>query len=340
MIFSNSMSNVSAAQSKTIYVNGSSGNDAWNGLNSTWISGTNGPKATIKNATSTVTPGGTIYILKGNYNENNININTNTTIIGESNLDTTINGEKKGIFDIASGITVNIINLKLTNGSTDNGGAVYNNGHLTVNNCIFTNNTATVSGGAIYNTGNLTLTESNLINNTSANFGGAIYNEGILNVTDGNFTDNMGGMGGAIYNYGNLIDSGSTFTNNTGCDGGAIVNNGNLIETGGTFAYNNAMCAGGAIITFNDCTLTVKNSTFLGNSGNFGGAFVNYGNVNVTGCTFTSNTANQWGGVIYNYGTAKINFNRIIRNTDGTGKAIYNYNSVMDASLNWWGTNI
>ena len=31
------------------------GNDNWNGLNSTYTSGINGPKATIKNATGTVT---------------------------------------------------------------------------------------------------------------------------------------------------------------------------------------------------------------------------------------------------------------------------------------------
>ena len=47
-IFSYGMGNVSAAP-VTIYVNGSSGNDGWNGLNSTWTSGLNGPKATIKN---------------------------------------------------------------------------------------------------------------------------------------------------------------------------------------------------------------------------------------------------------------------------------------------------
>ena len=34
-----------------IYVNGSSGNDNWDGLNSTYTGGLNGPKATIKNAT-------------------------------------------------------------------------------------------------------------------------------------------------------------------------------------------------------------------------------------------------------------------------------------------------
>ena len=50
----------------------SHGNDNWNGLNSTYTSGINGPKATIKNATGTVKSDGTVYIASGTYNENNI----------------------------------------------------------------------------------------------------------------------------------------------------------------------------------------------------------------------------------------------------------------------------
>ena len=61
-----------------------SGNDSWNGLNSTWINGLNGPKASIKNATESVNSGGYVYIANGIYNESNISINTNMTIIGGS----------------------------------------------------------------------------------------------------------------------------------------------------------------------------------------------------------------------------------------------------------------
>jgi hypothetical protein len=57
-IFLFGMGNVAAA-SNTIYVNITSGNDSWNGLNSTWINGINGPKASIKNATESANSGGT-----------------------------------------------------------------------------------------------------------------------------------------------------------------------------------------------------------------------------------------------------------------------------------------
>ena len=78
-IFSYGMGNVSAAP-VTIYVNGSSGNDGWNGLNSTWTSGLNGPKATISNAVNTVTTNGTVNVASGTYTESGMNIQNNMTI--------------------------------------------------------------------------------------------------------------------------------------------------------------------------------------------------------------------------------------------------------------------
>ena len=109
-------------------------------------SGINGPKATIKNATGTVNSNGTIYIAKGTYNESNIQINTNMTIIGENQQNTIINGQQSGhsIFTIASGVNLTIINLTLTNGTSNNGGAIANDGNLNVYNSTFTYNNATI----------------------------------------------------------------------------------------------------------------------------------------------------------------------------------------------------
>ena len=73
-------------------------------------------------------------------------------IIGENQKNTIINGQQSGnsIFTIASGVNLTIINLTLTNGTSNNGGGAINNeygGTLTVDSCSFTNNTATGSGG-------------------------------------------------------------------------------------------------------------------------------------------------------------------------------------------------
>ena len=65
IIFSYSMSSVSAASGDNIYVN-THGNDSWNGQNPIW-NGTSGPKLSIKNATETVNTGGTVNIANGMY---------------------------------------------------------------------------------------------------------------------------------------------------------------------------------------------------------------------------------------------------------------------------------
>ncbi|UTB31580.1 MAG: Ig-like domain-containing protein [Methanobacterium sp. ERen5] len=111
------------------------------------------------------------------------------------------------------------------------------------------------------------------------------------------------------------------------CD--LALTNGNATKTGyGAAIYNN-----GSI-------LVVKNCRFIGNSAKWGGAIYNDGNMTVTGSTFIGNTAKYFGGAIYNVGTgkAKINFNRITRNTAATNNDIYNCGKV-DATLNWWGSN-
>ena len=158
IMFSCSLNTISAASTSNVYVN-THGDDTWNGLNSTWVKGTlNGPKATIKNATATVKSGGIVYIANGTYNENNIQINNDMTIIGSSQEKTIINGGKLAgkpatIFTILSGVNVNINNLTIENGYSNDGlgGAINNNkGTLTVNKITFKDNSAMGLGGAIF----------------------------------------------------------------------------------------------------------------------------------------------------------------------------------------------
>ena len=217
LLFTFCVNDVSAATGD-IYVNASSGNDAWDGLSAVHTSGTNGPKATITNGTGAVLSGGTIYIANGTYNENNINLTKNMNIVGESQKNTIINGDSAGtIFYVKPGVTVTIMNLTLTNGKTTgmggaiqgdttlsysidyNGGAINNQGTLTVKNCDFTNNYA---------------------NNNGA--GGAIYNYGTLAVTGSTFSGNIATMGGAIYNLGTATVNFSRMAGNGAYQGDSI----------------------------------------------------------------------------------------------------------------------
>jgi predicted outer membrane repeat protein len=275
VIFSYGMGNVSAASSDSIYVNSSSGNDAYNGLNPAWTSGLNGPKATIKNAISTVTTDGTVHIANGTYNESNIQINTNMKIIGENQDNTIINGKQSGnnIFTIATGINLTIINLTLTNATT-NTGAIYNNGILTVNNSTFTGNLGS-NGGAIYNEGTLTVNNSSFTENEAVQNGAVILNHGTLTVDNSTFTGNLGSNGGAIFNYGGILTvNNSTFTGNLAVqNGGAIYNTGTLTVNNSTFTGNHAV-TGGAI--FNCDTVVVNFNRIIGNIARDGSAIYNY----------------------------------------------------------------
>jgi len=111
------------------------------------------------------------------------------------------------------------------------------------------------SGGAIYNNGVLSLTDC-IINNCSSDyFGGAIYNngsqgqEGTLTMTDCTINDNSApisinvaeqGSGGAIYNYlGSVNLLNCTFHNNLAYyNGGGIYSQGTLSLTNCTIAHN------------------------------------------------------------------------------------------------------
>jgi len=275
VIFSYGMGNVSAASGNSIYVNGSSGNDTYNGLNSTWTSGLNGPKATIKNATGTVNSNGTIYIANGQYtgtNNTGITINQNMTIIGENQQNTIINAQGNGdIFNIPTGVNVTLINLSLINGKVSDvagGGAIGNSGTLNLINCTFTNNYAGI-GGAINNWGGtLNVNNCTFNNNTAYSEGGAIY---------------FPSVGGTI-NINN-----STFTNNTGTyGGGAILSGGTLNVSYSTFTYNKVVYNWGGAIWNVDSTCNVNFSRIVGNTAPSGGsAIFNEG---------TTDATNNWWG--------------------------------------------
>ena len=357
LLFSFGVSAVSAAgtDNSTIYVN-TQGNDSWDGLSPVYNT-TSGPKKTITNATGTVAANGTVHIAQGTYNESGINIDHNMTIIGENQDNTIINGQQSGtsIFCIGPGITVIITNLTLTNSTAiGNGGAIYNEGNLTVINSTLTDNTATNYGGAIYNCGDLTVTNSTFAGNTASN-GGAITNmNGKLTVTSTIINNNNAANdGGAINNYGNLTVTNSIINNNSAAYyGGAIENYGTLTLTKSTLTGNSAASSGGAIFnammgtsTVTNCTLTgntaeyyggaiyngggsnvtVTNSTLTGNTATNGGAIYTYGDVRVTNCTLKNNTAEYYGGAICNDGgNVTVTNSTLSKNNATNGGAIFN----------------
>jgi CSLREA domain-containing protein len=209
----------------------------------------------------------------GNYNVTTggtLNIGANMNIAGPGANVLSINGAGLvGVFNISGG-TVSISELNITSGNAPYGGAINNQGLLTVTKDLFNGNTAT---------------------GTTTPRGGAIYNTGTLNVSGSWFlanatTGTVRGEGGAIFNYGTANVWASTFS-------------GNLATGGAKNAGGGALCNGGG-------SLSINNSTFFGNfasgaNGTRGGAIVNhgYGTLVVNDSTLTGNWANQYGGGIY-----------------------------------------
>ena len=218
---------------------------------------------------------------------NGITINKDITIDGKGH---TIDARDLGrIFSIGEGFTVTLTNATLINGKATEGGAIYNDGSLTLSDVKLSDNAADSYGGAVFNNGELVVSDSvfdanDIVNRGSASVdygGAAIYNwyDGVLTVSGSNFTNNIKNykngdrLVGAITTIGNATVSGSNFVNNSGRWGGAI-------------------SATGAELRKNSSTLTVSNTIFKDNSALYAGAVYIWGsNYNIADCVFDNNTA-------------------------------------------------
>ena len=228
---------------------------------------------------------------------NGVAINKNIRIDGKGH---TIDAKNLGrIFSIGEGFTVTLTNATLINGKADKGGAIYNDGSLTLSDVKLSDNAADSYGGAVFNNGELVVSDSvfdsnDVLNRGSASVdygGAAIYNwyDGVLTVSGSNFTNNIKNykngdcLVGAVATIGDATISGSNFVNNAGRWGGAISTTGDLLE-------------GSAV-----STLTVSGSTFKENGGLYGaGIFVWGSDFTVSDCVFDKNTASGKGNMTPN----------------------------------------
>lgn len=188
------------------------------------------------------------------------------------------------------------------NTATDKGGAIFNSddktgakGELTLNKVDLKDNKANF-GGAIWNEGTLTVTGGSFEGNTATSAAGAIYNaDGAKLTVDGvSFKENTAKFGGAINNgeWGqiklitNSVFDGNeaTLENTAARDGGAILNRGTIESIAdSTFTNNKTSGAGGAILNKDGASLTFNGTN-----------------------TFTNNTAAGKANDIHNSGTITV----------------------------------
>jgi predicted outer membrane repeat protein len=207
----------------------------------------------------------------------------------EAALNTALTGGGNVYFNCGTTpVTINVTSEKLITANTFIDGAT--NGVSVV----------TLSGSnskRIFNvTGKVQLSVKNLTlaNGLTADQGAAINNPngGTLTITNTQFTNNSSTKpgefgGGAIYSgpMGSVSVSNSTFDGNKGSIGGAIrILNSNLTVTNSTFKNNKAV----------DATLGNGGAIYID------GANGDNGKINITGSTFTTNSATAYGGALFN----------------------------------------
>jgi hypothetical protein len=152
---------------------------------------------------------------------------------GTTVIERDVNVEGFRLLKVAATGTVTLKGLTLRNGGhsrlqlLDFGGGIYNNGTVTLINCILTHNMAQFSGGIENDIGTVTLINSTLVANDGSSGIGAIENGGMLTLTNSTVANNRGDYVGAIRNGGTVTLINSTVANNRGdFDGGGIVNGG------------------------------------------------------------------------------------------------------------------
>ena len=139
------------------------------------------------------------------------------------------------------GINVTISGLTLTGAKSDQGGAIYNDATLALQNICITNSLSSDYGGALCNQGTLTASGLTISGNKAVN-GGGIANAGTFTLADSRISGNTAtNNGGGIYNL-----DGGTFKS-INC----------------TIADNTAKSYGGGI--YNDAGMTLTNSIVSGN---------------------------------------------------------------------------
>ena len=178
-------------------------------------------------------------------------ITTDVVVNGPVNGALTVSGAGVArVFNVNAATTVTLSKMTIANGNAGFGGAIQNNGDLTINNCTLSGNTATGSGGAMNNDGTMKITNSTLSGNTAGNEGGAIFigSGGTLALGNVTLVKNSapGGAGGGIASLGTLNLKNSIVALNTAVFGNNVFNIGGTATSSG---YNLSNDDGGGFLT-------------------------------------------------------------------------------------------
>ena len=193
----------------------------------------------------------TILLGSGTYTLSLFGLGENGALLGDLDItdDLTIIGAGSGrtfidadfldrIFHIFSDVNVSIRGVTLVNGSVtrvEDGGAILNFGNLTLEDVTIENSLAN-RGGALFNNGVVTITDSHFLQNIAIADGGAIFNSNTgtatisLTTIAGNDAENGGGVYNALTGTLEIVDT--TLDSNTATIAGGAVYNSSEVAVG------------------------------------------------------------------------------------------------------------
>lgn len=140
----------------------------------------------------------------------------NITILGQGSEETTLDADNEGsAITLTRAAFVEIQRFTITGGKATAGGGIHNQGFLTLQDCVITENESEgpLGGGGIYNSGTLSLS--------------------LVTISDNDADD--GGNGGGIFNAGGTVtvDEISRITGNKATQGGGIFSQGGTVSVSG-----------------------------------------------------------------------------------------------------------
>jgi CSLREA domain-containing protein len=251
-------------------------------------------------------------------------------------------------FHVLAGVDATISGMTITGASlpVGYGGAIYNQGALTLSQVVLDQNGAG-EGGGVHNKGVLNVSDSVMSGNIGVQ-GGAIKNEGPASLTNVILEDNEAWTsGGAVMNTasGSLVIEDSLIAGNSvsytarlvagtiSGRGGGIYNAGELEVRDTTLSGNSSELYGGGL--YNDGSAEVTGVTFSGNeAADFGAAVFNTedGIISIANSTISGNTAQLDGGGLHNFGQARFAFTTITGNVaeSGSGNGIFNPDALVE----------
>jgi len=282
----------------------------------------------------------------------NDNEEFNLTIISAEGLnrdDVILNGNNTHQvfnFDNTKNSTLTFKGISIIDGnSSTNGGGIYSNHSIKIEDCNISNNSSSGFGGGFSSNG-ITIIINSIISNNRNNMnyyskGGGFYSSDIVTITNSTISNNVNigkdSYGGGFYSDSNITIINSTISNNSNIayyysnGGGFYSLNGNIIITNSTIFNNENNCSGtssgggfySALTTITNSIVSnnKNNNSYYSSGGGFYSSMATITNSTVSNNSNNSNNNRSYGGGFYSDTAIVIN-SKFFENNSTNG-AIY-----------------